>query len=103
MVNQFTALGRDPRVAFLGNVTVGRDVRLPELRAFYNAVPPSPRRAPACTLLTVTVSREGRRIFRACARMCSDAWGMLSVRTLRVSHVLRQAIAGHGLMLLSTP
>ncbi len=42
MVNQFTALGRDPRVAFLGNVTVGRDVRLPELRTFYNAVPPGP-------------------------------------------------------------
>jgi hypothetical protein len=40
VVNQFTALGSDPRVAFLGNVTVGRDVQLPELRAFYNAVPP---------------------------------------------------------------
>lgn len=40
VIHQFTALGRDPRVAFLGNVTVGRDVALPDLRAFYNAVHP---------------------------------------------------------------
>ena len=38
VVNQFMALGRDPRVAFLGNVGVGRDVQLQDLRAYYNAV-----------------------------------------------------------------
>ena len=31
------ALGRDPRVAFLGNVAVGRDMQLQDLRAYYNA------------------------------------------------------------------
>lgn len=38
VVNQFMALGRDPRVGFLGNVGVGRDVQLQELRAYYKAV-----------------------------------------------------------------
>ena len=38
MINQFTALGRDPRVSFLGNVAVARDIQLPDLRSFYNAV-----------------------------------------------------------------
>lgn len=38
MINQFTQLARDPRLSFLGNVRVGRDVSLPELRAHYNAV-----------------------------------------------------------------
>lgn len=38
VINQFTALGRDPRVSFLGNVAVGRDIQLPDLRSFYNAV-----------------------------------------------------------------
>lgn len=38
MINQFTALAQDPRIAFFGNVRVGRDVSLPELRARYSAV-----------------------------------------------------------------
>ncbi|KAL4420950.1 hypothetical protein ABPG77_004579 [Micractinium sp. CCAP 211/92] len=38
VINQFTQLARDPRLSFLGNVRVGRDVSLPELRAHYNAV-----------------------------------------------------------------
>lgn len=39
VINQFTALAQgDPRLSFLGNVRVGRDVALPELRSFYNAV-----------------------------------------------------------------
>eukprot|EP00884_Botryococcus_braunii_P002903 jgi/Botrbrau1/12613/Bobra.0169s0140.1 len=38
VINQFTEVGRDPRVAFLGNVRLGRDVSLKELRSFYNAV-----------------------------------------------------------------
>ena len=37
VVNQFMALGRDPRVAFLGNVAVGQDVPLQDLRSYYNA------------------------------------------------------------------
>lgn len=38
MINQFTQLARDPRLSILGNVRVGSDVSLPELRAHYNAV-----------------------------------------------------------------
>lgn len=39
VINQFTQLAQgDPRLGFLGNVRVGRDVSLPELRSFYNAV-----------------------------------------------------------------
>lgn len=36
--NQFTEVGRDPRCRFLGNVTLGKDVQLEELRRLYNAV-----------------------------------------------------------------
>ncbi|KAI3438904.1 hypothetical protein D9Q98_001319 [Chlorella vulgaris] len=38
VINQFTALATNPRLTFLGNVRVGRDIGLPELRAHYNAV-----------------------------------------------------------------
>ena len=38
MINQFTQLAQDPRLAFLGNVRVGQDLSLAELRAHYNAV-----------------------------------------------------------------
>lgn len=38
VINQFTSLASDPRLSFLGNVRVGRDVGLSELRPFYNAV-----------------------------------------------------------------
>lgn len=38
MINQFTQLAQDPRVGFLGNVRVGRDVSLEELRQRYSAV-----------------------------------------------------------------
>ena len=30
VINQFTAIGSDPRVSFYGNVTLGRDVSLAE-------------------------------------------------------------------------
>lgn len=40
VINQFTALARDPRVTFFGNVRVGNSgpVSLAELRSYYNAV-----------------------------------------------------------------
>jgi hypothetical protein len=38
VINQFTQLAQDPRLAFLGNVRVGQDLSLAELRAHYNAV-----------------------------------------------------------------
>lgn len=38
VINQFTSLAGDPRLSFLGNVRVGQDVGLSELRALYNAV-----------------------------------------------------------------
>lgn len=38
MINQFTTLAQDPRLSFLGNVRVGRDISLAELRSHYNAV-----------------------------------------------------------------
>ncbi|KAG2424026.1 hypothetical protein HXX76_014850 [Chlamydomonas incerta] len=38
VINQFGALAGDPRVSFLGNVRVGRDVALAELRALHHAV-----------------------------------------------------------------
>ena len=38
MINQFTALAGDPRLTFLGNVRVGRDLSLAELRRHYSAV-----------------------------------------------------------------
>ncbi|CAL5228332.1 g11441 [Coccomyxa viridis] len=38
VINQFTKLAQDPRLSFLGNVTVGRDISLPALRLHYNGV-----------------------------------------------------------------
>ncbi|GAB4816812.1 hypothetical protein N2152v2_003858 [Parachlorella kessleri] len=38
VINQFTQLAQDGRVGFLGNVRVGKDLSLEELRARYNAV-----------------------------------------------------------------
>ncbi len=38
VINQFTQLAQDGRVGFLGNVRVGRDISLEDLRARYNAV-----------------------------------------------------------------
>ncbi len=38
MVNDFEQVAADPRLQFLGNVAVGKDVTVPELFKFYNAV-----------------------------------------------------------------
>lgn len=38
VVNQFSQLGRDPRTTYFGNVCVGRDVSVDELRRMYHAV-----------------------------------------------------------------
>jgi len=38
VINQFTRLAQDPRVSFLGNVTLGRDISLAALRQHYNGV-----------------------------------------------------------------
>ncbi|KAK9830361.1 hypothetical protein WJX72_011281 [[Myrmecia] bisecta] len=38
VINHFGQWAQDPRVEFVGNVTVGRDVQLTDLRRFYNAV-----------------------------------------------------------------
>ena len=42
VINQFTELGRDPRVRFMGNVRAGTDVPLSSLRTMYSAVRSSP-------------------------------------------------------------
>ncbi|KAF5827676.1 hypothetical protein DUNSADRAFT_255 [Dunaliella salina] len=38
VINQFTAVARDPRASFFGNVALGRDVSLLELRSLYHGV-----------------------------------------------------------------
>ena len=38
VINQFTRLGEDPRLTFLGNVSVGKDIPLERLRQHYHAV-----------------------------------------------------------------
>ncbi|EIE19717.1 nucleotide-binding domain-containing protein [Coccomyxa subellipsoidea C-169] len=38
VINQFTRIGQDERVRFLGNVNVGQDIQLIELRQIYSAV-----------------------------------------------------------------
>ena len=38
VINQFTKLAQDPRLSFLGNVTVGRDISLAALRQHYDGV-----------------------------------------------------------------
>ncbi|KAF6253362.1 hypothetical protein COO60DRAFT_1273754 [Scenedesmus sp. NREL 46B-D3] len=38
VTNQFTRIAQDPRVNFFGNVNVGRDVTVDEIRKLYNAV-----------------------------------------------------------------
>ncbi|WIA12056.1 hypothetical protein OEZ85_012135 [Tetradesmus obliquus] len=38
VTNQFTRIAQDPRVNFFGNVNVGRDITLDEIRKLYNAV-----------------------------------------------------------------
>eukprot|EP00955_Chlamydomonas_euryale_P107263 365753-Chlamydomonas_euryale.AAC.3 len=38
VTRQFDAVGADPRVRFLGNVTLGKDVQLQELRGMFDAV-----------------------------------------------------------------
>ncbi|GFR51380.1 hypothetical protein Agub_g13809 [Astrephomene gubernaculifera] len=38
VINQFSQVASDPRVSFLGNVTVGQDVQLRELRQLHHAV-----------------------------------------------------------------
>lgn len=38
VINRFTRIGQDERVRFLGNVNVGQDIQLIELRQFYSAV-----------------------------------------------------------------
>ncbi|CAL8471382.1 g10924 [Coccomyxa elongata] len=38
VINQFTRIGQDERVQFLGNVNVGQDIQLRDLRQYYSAV-----------------------------------------------------------------
>jgi hypothetical protein len=38
VTNQFTRIAQDPRVNFFGNVNVGRDITVDEIRKLYNAV-----------------------------------------------------------------
>ena len=40
VIHQFTQVAQDPRTTFLGNVHVGRDVTVDQLRAHYHAVGP---------------------------------------------------------------
>ncbi len=49
VINQFTRIGQDERVRFLGNVNVGQDIQLIELRQIYSAV---------SRLLSLTVTLE---------------------------------------------
>jgi hypothetical protein len=55
VINQFTAIGKDPRTTFYGNVTLGRDVSLAELRAMYDAV----RACGAATVHTMQCGSNG--------------------------------------------
>ena len=50
VINQFTKLAQDPRISFLGNVTVGRDISLATLRRHYNGVRRFFSSPPACVL-----------------------------------------------------
>lgn len=38
VINSFTKVGSDPRVQFIGNVSLGSDVKLADLRRAYDAV-----------------------------------------------------------------
>lgn len=38
VINSFTKVGSDPRVRFIGNVSLGSDVKLADLRNAYDAV-----------------------------------------------------------------
>lgn len=38
VINQFTRIAQDPRVSFFGNVCVGKDVTVEELRRIYSLV-----------------------------------------------------------------
>lgn len=38
VINQYTNTAKDPRLSFFGNVHVGRDVSVDELRGLYSAV-----------------------------------------------------------------
>jgi adrenodoxin-NADP+ reductase len=38
VINQFTEVGSDPRISFFGNVHLGKDVSLHDLRKLYHGV-----------------------------------------------------------------
>lgn len=50
VINQFTATGKDPRVSFFGNVSLGKDVQLKDLRSLYHGVRALGGGLPGCML-----------------------------------------------------
>lgn len=59
MINQFTQTCSGPRVSYLGNVNVGADVTLGELRRLYDVVS---WRSPVCTECTGSICVECRHM-----------------------------------------
>ena len=58
VINQFTRIGQDDRVRFMGNVNVGQDITLHELRQFYSAVR-SPKKHHWVSVVIAFVCRKG--------------------------------------------
>lgn len=79
VIHHFTQLAADRRCTFLGNVTVGTDVSIEELRSRYDAVvlaygaesdkrldiPGEVRAVPVCLMLPQGIQRNGCQIGRA--------------------------------------
>lgn len=48
VINQFKRIAQDQRVSFFGNVCVGKDVSVEELRSIYSLVRPAARSGNVC-------------------------------------------------------
>ena len=87
VINQFARLCTNPHLSFLGNVTLGRDVSLPELRRHFDAVSDAPAAASMpslCALATCNTHHgHGKGVQQAalgsavqrCGRMTRHAGG----------------------------
>jgi NADPH-dependent glutamate synthase beta subunit-like oxidoreductase len=80
VTNQFTRIAQDPRVNFFGNVNVGRDVTVDEIRKMYNTV----------SLQTIAAA-EGRLLSCAADTSCQTGQCCLWDQPL-----LQQLTAGKG-------
>jgi hypothetical protein len=62
VINQFGATLQDSRVTFLGNVAVGRDVSLAQLRSMFNGVRAGGSAAAALLAAPATPAEAGARL-----------------------------------------